>query len=177
MAFGSCSCNSGGGNWAEKVAKTGLFPFCPPEGADIEVDFFEAEEPPLLLELLLKSLLKKEFFLSKLFELEPLLTTLDCADAVEEVVVVGPPLWCGVASVDSVSSPLKFDSFSSASFTCLSALAASFLDKRSDPPLDDKLRRDFLEIRRDWLLSRLNELFGDEFELDPLASPGDRLAA
>ena len=73
------------------MAKTGLFPFWPPEGADIEVDFFEAGEPPLLLELLLKSLLKKEFFLSKLFELEPLLTTLDCADAVEEVVVVGPP--------------------------------------------------------------------------------------
>ena len=44
----------------------------------------------MLLELL-KSLLKKEFFLSKLFELEPLLTTLDCADAVEEVVVVGAP--------------------------------------------------------------------------------------
>lgn len=172
MAFGSCSCNSGGGNWAEKVAKTGLFPFWPPEGADVEVDFFEAGEPPLLLELLLKSLLKKEFFLSKLFELEPLLTTLDCADAVEEVVVVGPPLWCGVASVDSVSSP-----FSSAPCTCLSALAASFLDKRSDPPLEDRLLSDFLEIRRDWLLSRLNELFGDEFELDPLASPGDRLAA
>ena len=73
------------------MAKTGLFPFWPPEGADVEVDFFEAGEPPLLLELLLKSLLKKEFFLSKLFELEPLLTTLDCADAVEEVVVVGPP--------------------------------------------------------------------------------------
>ena len=69
----------------------GLFPFWPPEGADVEVDFFEAGEPPLLLELLLKSLLKKEFFLSKLFELEPLLTTLDCADAVEEDVVVGPP--------------------------------------------------------------------------------------
>ena len=69
----------------------GLFPFWPPEGADVEVDFFEAGEPPLLLELLLKSLLKKEFFLSKLFELEPLLTTLDCADAVEEVVVVGAP--------------------------------------------------------------------------------------
>ena len=69
----------------------GLFPFWPPEGADVEVDFFEAGEPPLLLELLLKSLLKNEFFLSKLFELEPLLTTLDCADAVEEDVVVGPP--------------------------------------------------------------------------------------
>lgn len=123
----------------------------------------------MLLELLLKSLLKKEFFRSKLFELEPLLPT----DSVE-VVVVGAPVWCGVASVDSVSSPLQFDSLSSASFTCLSALAASFLDKRSDPPLEDKLLRDFLEIRRDWLLSRLNELFGDEFELDPLASPGDR---
>ena len=68
----------------------GLFPFWTPEGADVEVDFFEAGEPPLLLELL-KSLLKKEFFLSKLFELELLLTTLDCPDAVEEVVVVGAP--------------------------------------------------------------------------------------
>ena len=37
----------------------------------------------MLLELLLKSLLKKEFFRSKLFELEPLLPT--------DVVVVGAP--------------------------------------------------------------------------------------
>ena len=29
-------------------------------------------------------------------------------------------------------------------------------------PLEDKLRRDFLEIRKDWLLSRLNDEFADE---------------
>ena len=29
-------------------------------------------------------------------------------------------------------------------------------------PFEDKLRRDFLEIRKDWLLSRLNDEFADE---------------
>ena len=51
---------------------------------------------------------------------------------------------------------------SSTSFTCLSALAASFLDNRNDPPFEDRLFNDFLEIRSDWLLSKLKELFGEE---------------
>ena len=53
----------------------------------------------------------------------------------------------------------------SASLTCFNAFAASFLDKRRDPPFEDKLRSDFLEIRSDWLLSRLNELRGEEIKI------------
>ena len=131
---------------------------------------FDEGEPPLL-----KSLLKNEFFLSKLFGLPPepllfMLTTV-LGDEVVEVVVLG-------ALADS--KPLHSVTSPSASFTCLSALAASFLDNRSEPPLEDKLRSDFLEIRSDWDLSRLKELFGDcDDDGEPAepaepASPGDR---
>ena len=50
------------------------------------------------------------------------------------------------------------ESFSEvSSLTCFSAFAASFLDNLKDPPLEDKLRRDFLEIRKLWLRSKLKE--------------------
>ena len=82
------------------------------------------------------------------------------------------------------SRPLHSTASPSASFTCLSALAASFLDNRSEPPLEDKLRSDFLEIRSDWDLSRLKELFGDDDAdagepacepAEPASPAGDRL--
>ena len=78
----------------------------------------------------LKSLLKKEFFLSKLFG--------------------GVDTWFILFST----------SFSTSSLTCLSA-RASFLDNLRDPPLDERLLKDFLDSLRDWLLSK-NELLGED---------------
>ncbi len=140
--IGTEACSSGGGNCAEKVAKEALL-------------FSEAAEVvflPLLDELELelededelKSLLKKEFFRSKLF---PLATVAE----VELEVVVEVRVVASGEAVSVVSS-----------LTCLSALAASFLESLNEPPLEDKLRKDFLETRNDWLRSKLKEELAEE---------------
>ena len=89
----------------------------------------------------LKSLLRNEFFRSKL--------------------CLGVAGWL---------SGLATCSLSSSSLTCFKA-NASFFESLNDPPaLDERLRRDFLEIRKDWLRSK-NELLGDDSS--PLDDSGD----
>ena len=91
------------------------------------------------LGLELNNLLRNEFFLSKLF-----FSLFSCTLAFESL------------SAAASSSAIFFRAF-----------AASFLDSLKEPPLElVRLFRDFLDIRNDWLLSRLNDEFGDEDELE-----------
>ena len=89
---------------------------------------FDGDEPELLLlEEELKSLLRNEFFRSKLL----LLFEDDAADAAGEAVVVAD-------GAPDVGSEAAVAEAGSSSCTCFNADAASFLERRSDPPNKNK---------------------------------------
>lgn len=132
---------SGGGNWAENVAKTALLLLVfgltkpPPPFCWWTLLFFlklfddDGDEPELLLlEEELKSLLRNEFFRSKLL----LLFEDDAADAAGEAVVGN------VDGAPDVGSEAAVAEAGSSSCTCFNADAASFLERRSDPPNKNK---------------------------------------
>ena len=90
---------------------------------------FDGDEPELLLlEDELKSLLRNEFFRSKLL----LLFEDDAADAAGEAVVGN------VDGTPDVGSEAAVAEAGSSSCTCFNADAASFLERRSDPPIIKK---------------------------------------
>ena len=90
---------------------------------------FDGDEPELLLlEDELKSLLRNEFFRSKLL----LLFEDDAADAAGEAVVGN------VDGAPDVGSEAAVAEAGSSSCTCFNADAASFLERRSDPPNKNK---------------------------------------
>ena len=89
----------------------------------------DGDEPELLLlEEELKSLLRNEFFRSKLL----LLFEDDAADAAGEAVVGN------VDGAPDVGSEAAVAEAGSSSCTCFNADAASFLERRSDPPIIKK---------------------------------------